>query len=126
MLASLVVAFAALRAGMRLRQARLGRARRDPAQRARHLRLARPAVWLVLLGFAGGPVSMLWLRGERPFGTAHAVAGCLAAALFVAAAVLGRRLESGRGRPVGAHALLGVLAMLAAALAAVAGFVLLP
>ncbi len=80
----------------------------------------------MLAGFAAGPASMAWLRGERPFGTAHALAGCVAAVLFVATAILGRRLERGTGRPVDAHALLGVLALLAAAVAAVAGFVLLP
>lgn len=83
-------------------------------------------MWLVLAGFAGGPVSMAGLRGEPAFGTAHAWIGVAAAGLFAAAAVLGMRLEKGRGRPFDAHALLGGLAMLVAAVAAVAGFVLLP
>jgi len=126
MLASLLLAFAALRAGLVLRRARRGLARREPSQRARHLRFSKPALWLVLVGFAGGPLSMAWLRDERPFGTAHAFIGLTAAALFVATATLGLRLERGRSHSFDAHALLGVLAMLAAAVAAVAGFVLLP
>lgn len=126
MLASLLLAFAALRAGLGLRRARRGLSRRDPSQRARHLRLSKPALWLVLVGFAGGPLSMAWLRGERPFATAHAFLGLTAAALFVATATLGLRLERGRSLAFDAHALLGVLALLAAAIAAVAGFVLLP
>lgn len=126
MLASLVLAFAALRTGLALRRARRGRTRRDPAQRARHLRLAKPAIWLVLAGFAGGPLSMALLRAEPPFGTLHAFAGLVAAALFAGTAIAGWRLERGRGRPRDAHALLGVLALLAAAAAAIAGFVLLP
>ena len=48
------------------------------------------------------------------------------AALFASAAVLGWRLEHGRARAFEAHAWLGALAVLGAALAAVAGFVLLP
>ena len=69
---------------------------------------------------------MFWLRGREPFETAHALFGSTAALLFVAAAWFGRRLEHGRGRARGVHAALGVLAFLAAALAAVAGFDLLP
>jgi hypothetical protein len=46
--------------------------------------------------------------------------------LFLAAAVLGWRMEHRRGRPVDAHAMLGGLAVLAAAVAVVAGMVLLP
>jgi len=46
--------------------------------------------------------------------------------LFIAVAILGRRLELHRGRPVDAHAILAGLAVLAAAVAVVAGLVLLP
>jgi len=126
MLASLLLAVAALRAGLGLRRSRRGLSRRHPSQRTRHLRLSKPALWLVLVGFAGGPLSMTWLRDERPFATAHAFLGLTAAALFVATATLGLRLERGRSLAFDAHALLGVLAVLAAAIAAVAGFVLLP
>jgi hypothetical protein len=52
--------------------------------------------------------------------------GLVVAALFAAAAVLGLRLERRRSRSFDAHALLGLLAMLAAVIASVAGFVLLP
>lgn len=126
MLVSLLLAIVALRTGLRLRRARLRRARRDPSLRARHARLGTLAVYLVLAGFAGGVASMAWIRREPIFATTHAFVACAAAALFVATALLGRRLERGRGRPVDAHALLGILALLAAALAAVTGFVLLP
>lgn len=126
MVSSLLLAAAALRLGLGLRRARRGLAPRDPTRRRLHLRLSKPAVCLVLVGFVGGPLSMAFLRGERPFATLHAWIGLSAAALFAATAVLGWRLEHGRGRPADAHALLGVLAMLTAAVAAVAGFVLLP
>ena len=126
MAASIVLAGMALRIGLGLRAARRGRAPRRAGARARHLALAKPAVAMLLVGFVGGPLSMVWLRGREPFGTAHAWIGTLAIALFVAVAVLGRRLERGRGRPVDAHALLAGLAMLVAAVAALTGFVLLP
>lgn len=126
MLAALGLAGFALRSGLALRRARRLRARRDPADRRRHLARAKPAVAMLAVGFAGGPLSMAWLRGRDPFGTAHAWIGVLALALFLAAALLGRRLEQGRSRALDAHALLAGLAMLVAAASALTGFVLLP
>ena len=126
MLIALVTASLALRAGLRLRRARRARRGRTAAELRRHARLGKAAVTLLVLGFAGGPLSMLWLRGRDPFGTAHAWLGVLAASLFVAVAVLGRRLELGRGRPVEAHALLALMGSLAAAASLVTGLVLLP
>ena len=87
---------------------------------------AKLAVALVALGAAGGPLSMALLRDREPFETAHAWFATLALVLFLATAWLGRRLERGRGRPLDAHALLAALALLAAGVAAVTGFVLLP
>jgi hypothetical protein len=126
MTVSLVLALLALRSGLALRSARRSGRRRAPDARRRHLARARPAVVLVALGWLAGPASMWWLRGRMPFETAHAWAGTTALVLFLAAAWLGRRLEHGRGRARDAHALAAVLALLAAALAAATGFVLLP
>ncbi len=126
MATSLGVAAFALRAGLRLRGKRLEHERRSAAERRRHVRLGKTAVALVLVGFGGGPLSMALLRGREPFGTAHALAGCLTVLLFASLAVLGRRLETGRGRPLGAHALLALAACLAAALSFATGLVLLP
>ena len=81
---------------------------------------------LIGVGFLAGPASALWLRDWTPFASFHSWLGLLAALLFALTAVLGRRLERGRGRPIQAHALLGGAAVLVAAVAAVAGFVLLP
>jgi hypothetical protein len=69
---------------------------------------------------------MVWLREREAFETAHAWLGSATLALFAATALLGRRLERGRGRPLDAHALCGLLAALLAFATAVAGFVLLP
>jgi len=126
MLVSLALAGLTLRAGLALRRARRALAPRDPRLRRRHLRLAKPAVLLLLIGFAGGPISAVWLRDWRAFGSFHGMLGAVVASLFLAAAVLGRRIERGRTSALEAHAWLGALAVLGAALAAVAGFVLLP
>lgn len=126
MLASLGVVLLALRIGLQMRRARRRRLRRPRGARRRHLRLARPGVVMLLIGFAGGPLSMAWLRGRDPFDTAHALAGSVAIALFSAAAVVGHRIERGRSRALELHALLGLLAVLVAAAAAATGFVLLP
>ncbi len=116
----------ALRLGLQLRRARLRRVRRPAELRRRHLRAAKLAVPFVIAGFAAGPPSMLFLRGRDPFETFHGWIGLLVTALFAAAAVLGRRLERHDTRSREAHAALGALAVLGAAVAAVAGFVLLP
>ena len=126
MLVSVVLCGVSLRAGLVLRRTRRFRTRRPPGLRESHLRFAKPAVIAVLLGFLGGPISAVLLRNWEPFRTFHGVVGLVAAALFAAAGVLGLRLERRRSRQYDAHALLGLLAMLAAVIASVAGFVLLP
>ena len=84
------------------------------------------AVVLIALGFVAGPASAIWLRGWEPIGTFHGVLGIIAAGLFGFAALQGRRLERGDASARAAHAWGAALAMLAAGLAAIAGFVLLP
>jgi hypothetical protein len=126
MLASLGLAGVAWRAGMHLRAVRMRRARPRPGDRRRHLRLAKPAVALLALGFAGGPASMVLLRGNQAFTTAHAAAASLALLLFVATGVLGLRLERGAHSAREAHAIVGTIALLAAIAALGTGFVLLP
>ena len=126
MVGSLALVLAALRTGLALRRARA--ARRPPPRdgRRRHLRLAKPAVVLVVIGFAAGPLSAVWLRDWTPFSTFHGVAGGVAGVLFVLASIQGHRLEGGDASARNVHALLAGCALLAAAVAAVAGFVLLP
>ncbi|MDH3211099.1 MAG: DUF4079 family protein [Myxococcales bacterium] len=126
MVASLALTALALRAGLALRRRRRVLGPRNPRARRAHLRLAKPAVGLLLVGLLGGPPSAVLLRGWEPFRTFHGVLGLLVAGLFVAAAVVGRRIEKRRSRAFDTHALLGMLAALGAAIAAVAGFVLLP
>jgi len=80
---------------------------------------------MVCIGFVAGPVSAVWLRDWEAFGTLHAALGVLATLCFATTAVLGRKLETGAGSRE-LHAWMGVSGFLAAAVAAIAGFVLLP
>lgn len=119
-----------LRSGLRLRRARrTGSAPPTTTRRAlrrRHLRLAKTAVTLAFAGALGGPVSMALLRDRTPFETLHGWVGIVAAGLLLATAVIGHRIEEGASRDFDLHGALAVAASLAAATAAVAGFVLLP
>ena len=126
MTVSLALALLALRAGLRLRRARVRGGRRDPTLLRRHLRLAKPAVAMIAIGFAGGPVSAVWLRGWDAFHTAHAWIALATVGLYAATALLGHRLEQARSRAADTHALLALLATLGASAAFIAGFVLLP
>jgi membrane protein implicated in regulation of membrane protease activity len=126
MLAGLALAGASLRLGLRMRGRRQRGERPEPGLLRRHLRVAKPAVAMIAVGFAAGPVSAVWLRGWEPFATSHAWLGLACLLLFLATALLGRRLERGDRRPLDAHGLLGALSLFAAAIAAVAGFTLLP
>ena len=126
MVAAIAAAVLALRAGVEVRRARRLGHGAIPDLRRGHLRWARPAVWMVMVGFALGPLSMWLFRERRAFATLHAVLGVFVLALFVTTAVLGRRVEQGRLDVAGLHGRLGLAAVIAAGAAAVAGFVLLP
>ena len=123
---SIGAAVLALRHGLRLRRARQAGRRRPPEWRRRHVQVARPAVAAMLVGFVAGPISAVAFRGFEPFDTFHGALGVVVAALFGAAAWLGHRIAHGRSHARDLHALFGGLGVLLAALAAVAGFVLLP
>jgi hypothetical protein len=130
MFVSLALAFTAFRAGLALRRARQGRAAPGAPPRGvllrRHLGRSKPAVVMLAIGFGAGPLATWALLDRAPFRTVHALLGGLALGLFVAAAVTGRRLEHGLGRDYDTHGAIALAALLAAAAAAVAGFVLLP
>ncbi|MEE3331077.1 MAG: DUF4079 family protein [Myxococcota bacterium] len=126
MIGALSLAWLALRSGSQLRSLRARRGRGLVALRQRHLRLAKPAVALLVAGFVLGPLSSYFLRDWTPFQTFHALAGSLAVVLFVAASRYGRRLEVGLRAARTTHLRFVLAAMLCAAVAAVSGFVLLP
>ncbi len=84
------------------------------------------AVLFAIVGFCGGPLSAWFLRGMTPFETFHAWLGVGVALLFGAAAQQGRLIEIGESRERSRHGCLGLIGFLVAALASVAGFILLP
>ena len=126
MLVTLVLCGVALRVGLSLRRARLARRPPRPGSRALHLRVAKPAVVMVLAGAVLGPITVLLLRDWTPMSTFHAVLGGIAAVLFAGAGLQGRRLERGARDARNLHALLGAAALSLALAAAIAGFALLP
>ncbi len=126
MVVAIGMVLATFRIGLQIRRARLARRPPPRGARARHLKLARPALLLLLLGAVGGPLSSVWLRGWSAFGTFHGVVGGACAALFFATWRFGRKLEAGELEAREAHARIGALGVLGAAVAAIAGFVLLP
>jgi len=126
MLVSVVLVASTLRLGIRIRRLRLS-GERVPASLYRgHLRLAKPAVALLLAGFLGGPLSSVLLRGWDPIETLHGVLGCVSALLFVFVAVQGRRLERGAGDARAAHGWASLVAVGLALVTALTGMVLLP
>jgi hypothetical protein len=122
----LVLCIAALRVGLSLRRARLARRPPPTGARALHLRVAKPAVVLALVGAVLGPVTVLLLRDWTPMSSFHALLGGIAAVLFAGAGLEGRRLERGARDARNLHALLGAGAVSLALAAAIAGFALLP
>lgn len=126
MVGALVLVVIALRAGLAIRKRRVRGLRPQGKVVQRHVRFAKPAVALVVVGLVGGTVSAFLLRGWEPLRSAHGILGVLSAVLFCAAAVLGRRVMQGERSAVAAHGAVGAVAALAAGVAAVAGFVLLP
>jgi hypothetical protein len=126
MLVSLALAIATLRVGLRLRRARRLGGRKSAADYRRHLRLAKPTLAAISLGFAGGIASSIWLRGWDALATTHGAVAVAALLAFVATGVLGHRLENGDRAPLEWHARLAGVATLLAAAAIGTGFVLLP
>jgi len=123
---TLAFALVALRAGLELRRRRSRGLSGKRELRDRHLRFGKLAVLFAIVGFCGGPLSAWFLRGMTPFETFHSWLGVGVALLFGAAAQQGRLIETGKSRDRSRHGWLGLIGFLVAALASVAGFILLP
>ena len=116
----------ALRLGIVMRRRRLAGAPPGTERIDQHARWARSALWMLGVGLLGGPVSAVWLRDWAPLGTLHGWLGLFAGCLLFAAGWMGRSLKLGRSRAVVVHGGLALAGVGLAALATVAGFVLLP
>ncbi len=120
----LLLAVWVLRLGLALRRARLAR---RPADSARHARLARWVVPLVVVGWGAGLASMAWLRGGPALQSVHFLLASSALLGMGAAAAIGLAMERGRARRARtAHALLGAGGLLLGLAAAIAGMAILP
>lgn len=126
MIGSLALAAVTLRVGLALRRARRLGHRRNAADYRRHLRLAKPALLAITVGFVGGIGSSLGLRGWSAFTTAHGAVAAAALLAFLATGAIGRRLERGDRALLEWHSRLAALAVLLAAASIGTGFVLLP
>lgn len=122
----LLLALWALRLGLYLRDFRVRRIVPPKGSLGRHLRLSQPAAIVLAAGFAIGPVSSFVLRGWTPFTSLHAWAGLAALACFGSTSIIGLDLKKKRSRRSQLHGVLGMVGMLAGALAAVTGIELLP
>lgn len=126
MVSVLVLLVLALRLGLALRRRRLSGASLPRESVDRHIRWALPAVALLGVGFLAGGASAIWLRGWSPIGTFHGGLGLAVLLVFSGVAWLGRALRRGRSQAAAVHGALALVGVGLAALAALAGFVLLP
>lgn len=127
----LLMAFAALRLGLALKQHRTERRRLldRAAIFQRHTQLGLLCVSLLAGGYVLGILSMPWLRGRAPFGSAHFFFGTLALVLFLGGAWTGWRLKHGTERYADIrdiHGFLLYLGLFVALGVAIMGFILLP
>jgi uncharacterized protein DUF4079 len=124
MVAVLALCIFVLREGLDIRNARL---MRRPHSSARHRRLAKIAVPLLVAGFGSGLLSMDLLRDKRLFHSVHAWLALGALAGFSAGGVLGLWLERRLDEPVRSlHALTASAGLLLGLAAVVAGLAILP
>ena len=93
MVVCLTVLFAVLRIGLKMRRRRLGGAPRDLKLIRLHLKLAKPAVLLTMLGFIGGGLSSSLIRNWSLFETFHSLLGLITLCLFALTAYFGLRAE---------------------------------
>lgn len=127
----LVMAFAAFRLGLALKNHRLGHRQLLQWQGIyeRHTQLGLLFIVCLALGYGLGVVSMPLVREQAPFRSAHFFFGTLTFLIFLGGAYTGWRLKHGTGRPVDVrdiHGFLAYLGLFVALAVAVMGFTLLP
>ncbi len=126
MVVSVALALVTARLGLEIRKRRAAGRVVGGDLRRRHLRLGKAAILCVLVGFALGPSSMMWLRDRPALDSLHGILGIIVTGLFVWTGLSGRALARGDQAARGLHRLVAAASIGAAMLAAVAGFVLLP
>ena len=127
----LIIAFAALRLGLALKQARL---RRRPLHNRREVFQRHTQLGVLFLGglcggYLLGLLSMPWLREQAPFQSTHFYFATLAALLLLGGGYTGWRLKCGTTRYADVrdiHGFLVYLGLFISLGAGVMGFMLLP
>jgi len=127
----LLMALAALRLGLALKNHRTGQRHLAQWQGIynRHTQLGLICVGCLLGGYLLGILSLPWFRERPPFRSPHFFFGTLALLLFVGGGYAGWRLKQGTERYADVrdiHGFLVYLALFIALAVAVMGFILLP
>lgn len=104
-----------------MRSEPVGRALRD-----RHVRFGRVSIAMVVVGFASGPPSMIFVRAQSGFDSFHSILGVIVLGLFLWTGWTGRALARGEAEARDVHRVAAAGAIGASMLSAVAGFTLLP
>jgi Protein of unknown function (DUF4079) len=126
MLMSLALAIATARLGLIMRRRRLAGQPAGADLRRRHLRFGKTSLVAIAIGFVIGPVSMVLIRERPAFDSFHSVLGLIVAGLFLWTGWSGRALSRGRQDARDIHRIAAASSLAAAAVSAVAGFILLP
>jgi hypothetical protein len=126
MVVSLGVAVATARLGLEIRRRRANGKPVGAALRKRHLRFGKRAIGMISIGFAAGPLSMLFIRQREWFDSFHSILGIIVLGLFLWTGWSGRALARGDREMREIHRIAAAAAIGAALLSAVAGFTLLP
>jgi hypothetical protein len=122
----LALAWWSLQRGLVIRDARVKRRPQPPGATQRHLGLARPAVWVLVVASALGLASAVLLRGMKPLGTGHGWAAVVATLGFAGTGLIGRGLVKDRSRRRQLHVAFSLLGLGLGLIGAVLGIELLP
>jgi hypothetical protein len=126
MVVSLGLAVMTARLGLEIRRRRAHGQPVGDTLRKKHLRFGKRAITMVGLGFAAGPLSMLFFRERDWFDSFHSILGIIVLGLFLWTGWTGRALSRGDREARSIHRIAAAGAIGAAMLSAIAGFTLLP
>jgi hypothetical protein len=122
----LAMAWVSLQRGLVIRDARVKKRPVPTGAAQRHLGLARPAVWLLMLASTLGLATAVLVRDMKPLATGHGWAAMVATLGFAGTGLIGRGLVLDRSRRRQLHVAFSLLGLGLGLIAAVLGIELLP
>jgi Protein of unknown function (DUF4079) len=122
----LALAWWTLQRGLVIRDARVKKRAPPAGATQRHLRLARPAVWILVAASVLGLASAVFVREMKPLHTGHGWAAVVATLGFAGTGLIGRELVKDRSRRRQLHVAFSLVGLGLGLLAAVLGIELLP